>query len=503
MTDSENKRIEERSPVIVVMGHIDHGKSTLLDYIRKTNVVQGEEGGITQKISAYELNWEKDGIQKKITFLDTPGHEAFSKVRLQGASIADVAILVVSAEDGIKEQTLESLKQIKEIGIPYIVAINKIDLPGANVEKVKNQLVENEVYVEGYGGDIPSVPISAKKGDGIDDLLDMILLVAEIQELKADRKKPAEGVVIEAHMDSKRGISATLIIKDGSIKTGECVVAENSFAPTKIMEDFAGKKITEASFSSPIQIVGWNKLPKVGAHFQTCPNKKEAVKLATSHKEEVIRKEISDEENPDKVVIPVVIKVDVSGSISAIEHEISKMKLEMVEIKILEKSIGNISEADIKRVGTAGKPIILGFNIGVGGDVEKLAEVHGIEIKTFSIIYKLTEYLEEVIKERSPKIEMEEIIGKAKILKSFSQAKSKQVLGGKMREGLLKLGMTVNIYRQENKIGQGKILEIQTQKVKTTEVSGENEFGIKIDSKTEIAPGDFVEAVTIVSKKVR
>ena len=265
MTKEKIDKKIQRPPVIVVMGHIDHGKSALLDYIRKTNVVESESGGITQHISAYELTHNN----RKITFLDTPGHEAFKKMRSRGTEVADIAILVVSAEEGVKAQTLEALECIKESTIPFIVAINKIDKPQANVEKIKQNLIENEIYLEGLGGEIPFVPVSAKTGVGIPELLDMMLLVADLEELSGDKGKSADGIVIESNLDQKKGISASLVIKDGTLKSGMFVVAGDSFSPVRIMEDFKGLPIKEASFSSPIKIVGFNKVPQVGAKFSS------------------------------------------------------------------------------------------------------------------------------------------------------------------------------------------------------------------------------------------
>jgi len=273
----QEKNIIERPPIIVVMGHIDHGKSTLLDYIRKTNVVEGESGGITQHISAYEVHHkDKNGSDHRITFLDTPGHEAFSAMRARGAVLADIAILIVSAEDGIKAQTMEAYNEIKNSKTPFIVAINKIDKPNANPEKVKNELLEKEIYLEGYGGDIPYVEISAKTGQGIPEILDMMLLIAELEELKADTSVNGQGIVIESNVDPKKGISATLVITDGTLKKGMCISAGESISPVRLIENFLGESVPEATFSSPVRITGFNSVPKVGSKFVACASKKEA-----------------------------------------------------------------------------------------------------------------------------------------------------------------------------------------------------------------------------------
>ena len=264
-----------RPPVVAVLGHIDHGKSTLLDYIRQSNTVAGEAGGITQRLSAYVVeHTTKDGQIKKITFLDTPGHEAFQKMRVRGADLADIAILVVSAEDGVMPQTLDALASIKAANIPYIVAINKIDKPGADIARTKAGLTENEIYLEGMGGDVPAVPLSAKTGEGVDELLDVLLLAADIAELAGDPDAPALGTVIESRLDPRRGAEATLLVKNGTLRLGQYAVAGAAYAPVRIMEDWNGKKITEASLSEPVSVVGWSSAPEAGATFFVVENKK-------------------------------------------------------------------------------------------------------------------------------------------------------------------------------------------------------------------------------------
>ena len=274
--DNKKENKIERPPVVAVMGHIDHGKSTLLDYIRKTNIVDREAGGITQHISAYEvIHKDEKGKDKKITFLDTPGHEAFSKMRERGAKIADIAILMVSAEDGVKPQTIEAYKTIVASNTPCIVAINKIDKPGADIERTKINLAENEIYLENFGGQTPFVLISAKVGTGVDELLSLILVLAEMENFTGDISLPASGFVLESNLDSKRGIQATLIIKNGSLKKGMVVAVEDSSCGTRIMENFLGKGVTDATFSSPVRLVGFDKVPKVGGEFMSFENKKE------------------------------------------------------------------------------------------------------------------------------------------------------------------------------------------------------------------------------------
>ncbi len=513
MEKSKNKGIVERPPIITIMGHIDHGKSTLLDYIRKSNIVAGESGGITQHLSAYEvIHPAKEGGKKTITFLDTPGHQAFSSMRSRGANIADIAVLVVSAEDGVKQQTTEALKCIKDAGIPYIVAITKIDKPNANVERVKQDLAEHEIYIEGYGGDVPCIPISSKSGVGVPELLDMMLLVAELAELKGDKTKPAEGVVIESSLNPKRGISATLIIEDGALKKGSFIVAEDSVTPVRMMENFLGKNIDEASFSSPIRITGWQKIPTIGAPFKTYSSKKEAEGAIESYLSGVRAKgqkikmpqtqtpEGEEGEEIRTVIIPLIVKTDVVGTLEAIEKEIRNLDTEKVKIKLVQKGVGTISENDIKTVAGSQEPIIIGFHVSVDGSVPQLAERYGAIVKTFDIIYKITEWLQEEIARRTPKIETEEMTGQAEILKVFSKNKNKQVVGGRVSKGVLKMKSIVKIIRREHEIGRGKIIELQRQKLPADEVIEGNEFGTMIDSKIEIARGDVIESFVLVQK---
>jgi len=486
-----------RPPVVVIMGHIDHGKSTLLDYIRKENVVGGEAGGITQHLGAYEVNHNKG----KITFLDTPGHEAFRGIRERGAKVADIAILVVSADDGVKPQTLEALKCILAEKIPYIVAINKIDKPGANVELTKQSLAENEVYVEGYGGDIPVVPISALKGDGIPELLDMIILVSDLADIKADPNAKAEGVIIESYRDNKKGISATLLIKNGTIRKGSYVVAESAISPVRILEDYRGKAINEASFSSPVKIIGFNEIPKVGSKFVIFDDKKQAEQAASSYVEPVVVKNVRGNENDNTVVIPIIIKADVIGSLEGIKHELAKIKNDKVKIKIVSESIGDINENDIKV--TQGDPniIILAFNSKPDAKTSALIERSVVAIKSFDIIYNLVAYIKDVVLSKVPKEYIDEPSGTAKVLAIFSKNKDKQILGGKVQTGSIKVGSEIKILRRDAEIGRGKIKELQQTKMRTDEVNEGFEFGCMIESKIEIALGDKIQGFITIEKK--
>ncbi len=496
MNEQNSKGIIKRSPIVVIMGHIDHGKSTLLDYIRKTNIVDTEAGGITQRISAYEVTHKiPPKGDERITFLDTPGHEAFGFMRTCGTSIADVAVLVVSAEEGVKKQTLEALKCIVDGGIPYIVAINKIDRPGANVEKTKNSLVENEIYLEGYGGNIPYVPISAKTGQGVPELLDMILLVADMQELKGDRDKLAEGLIIEAHMDKQKGITAVLVIKNGHIGPGMYVVSKDRVAPTRMMENFLGKKISEAIFSSPIRIIGFDKLPKVGENFVTFDNKKDVEKYIFEEKEKdkliPIKNYSADAtDDTDANLIRIMIKTEAAGSIHAVEHEINKLNKEQIKIKIVGAGTGNISENDVKLASGRNPAIILGFDVGIDASAKDLAERSGIQIKMFDIIYKIAEWLALEVETRTPKVIEEVVTSEVKVLKYFSVMKDKHIIGARVEKGTVFVGEEAKIMRNSIEIGRGKIRDLQKDKNQIGEVREGVEFGCQFQSEITPIPGD-------------
>ncbi|PCI29658.1 translation initiation factor IF-2 [Candidatus Wolfebacteria bacterium] len=495
------KNTETRAPIVAVMGHIDHGKSSLLDYIRKTKIVEGEAGGITQHVSAYMVTHKNEaGEEKNITFLDTPGHAAFQAMRERSADISDVVILIIAADDGVKPQTLEAYKAIKDANVPFIVAINKIDKPSADAEKVKRDLMEHEIFVEGLGGSVPVVSISAETGEGIPDLLSLLLLAAELEDLKGTSNDPATGYVLEANLDPKKGIAATLILTTGSIEQGMVIASGRALAPVRIMEDFQGKKITRAGTSTPIRITGWSEAPKVGSPFKVFNKKKDAEQAAKSVAIPEPSNTPPSRPPTDSVVIPIVIKADVSGSIDAIIHEIDRIKTDNVSIKIVQTGIGAISEGDIKSVAGNPNTVVVGFNVKIGNVAQHMAERVGVVIHTFDIIYRLTEWLEEKIVERTPVQETEEIVGEAKIIRTFSKTKDKQVMGGKINSGILAVGNTVNVERRGNNIGKGKILELQQQKKKTEEVNDGGEFGMMIESKVEITEGDSLTAITVVRK---
>lgn len=485
-----------RPPIVAVMGHIDHGKSSLLDYIRKSNVTAGEAGGITQHVSAYEATHEHEGTERSITFLDTPGHEAFRALRARGAQAADIAILVIAAEEGVKPQTLEAYEAAVEAGTPIVVAFTKIDKPGADIERAKVSALEHSIYLEGLGGSIPYTGVSSKSGVGVPELLDLVLLTADLAELTADPDLPAEGFILESSQDPKQGLTATLIVKDGSLATGSFVVAGRAYAPVRFIENFAGARIPSAGPAQPIRIAGWNELPPAGTPFRSVANKKEAEKAITEAALPAAKANVQATED-GKVQLPLILKADVTGSLEAIKHEFAKITHERVSIRIVSEGIGAVTEADVKSA-VASEGTIIAFNVGTDSTARDLAERSGITIDTYSIIYDLKERVESLVTARSPKITTEEELGEAKVLKTFNASGNKQVLGAKWVAGALSVGDLVKIDRRGIDLGRGKITNMQVARADVKELHVEGEFGMQIETKTDIAGGDTVIAFRVV-----
>ena len=502
-----------RPPVVAVVGHIDHGKSTLLDYLRKTNVVAGEAGGITQRLSAYEVVRDTATGPRTITFLDTPGHEAFAAMRSRGLSAADIAILVISAEDGAKPQTVEAAKAIEAAGIPSVVAFTKIDKEGADIDRAKNSLFEHGIYLEGLGGTLPWVGVSSKKGTGIPELLDLILLTADISDITADENAVAEGLVIEAHVDPKRGASATLIIKNGTLESGQYVVAEESMAPVRIMENFLGKAVKTATAGHAVRIVGFSPLPAIGSLFTAVDGKKKAEEMVAEarvaqslQKAQAARpvataaEEGADDNAPQ--VVPIVIKTDAAGSYDAIVHEMAKLpEIAKLERRIVSSGVGAVSEADVRFAGSGERPgIIIAFGVKTDGPAQSLAERLGVTIASFDIIYKIGEWLGEELERRRPRQRAEERTGSAKVLKVFSTVKNMVVLGGRVEEGELRDREEVRIMRRDEEVGRGTIESLQSQKNAVKKIEAGTEFGAMIKTNTPVGAGDHLEVFVMVMK---
>ena len=480
-----------RPPIIAVMGHIDHGKSSLLDYIRKSNVVAGEAGGITQHVSAY-IALHND---RKVTFLDTPGHEAFKALRTRGAAAADIAILVVAADEGVMPQTLDALVAIKEAGIPFIVAITKIDKNNADVERTKNSLLEHEIFLEGLGGDVAYSEISSKSGQGVPELLDLVLLAADLAEVTADLDASATGFVLESTQDPKRGASATLIIRDGTLTKEGFAVAGDAFAPIRFIEDFLGQRIDSAGPSEPVRISGFSKLPAAGSLFVIAKNKKDAEALCEKNASTVVTA------MPSAAVegvaeLPLVVKADVAGSVDAIIHELAKITHERAMIRIVHSGVGSVSENDVKTASASGATIVA-FNVLTDSIAHELAERDHISILPFSIIYELSEKIATLLSERAPTVTLEKELGRAVVVKAFSSSSKKQVLGARYVSGALTVGNRVKIVRKGDELARGSIANLQQARADVKEIKTEGTFCTEIEARVDAAPNDELIAFVI------
>lgn len=487
--------LRHRPPVVTILGHVDHGKTTLLDAIRKTSVVEKEAGGITQHISAYQV--KKKG--ELITFVDTPGHEAFSAMRERGVSLADIAILVVAADDGVRPQTEEVIKYLKEKKIPMVVAINKIDKPNANLQRVKQELADREILIEEWGGSIVSAEISAKQNLGIDELLDMILLVTEVENLKADYKRLPLGVVIESHLDPKKGNMATVLVRTGTLKEGQDILAGSVAGRVRRLEDFKGKQIKEAGPSMPVSIVGLHKLPNVNDVFSGLSGSREAKQIARTRlssgfagvkkfDSQQLAKNIEDQ---DLKKMNVILKTDVQGSLEALDQILGEIKSDEVGLNYIHQGVGDITESDVKLAQTTAA-IVFGFNVQPTTVAKRLAEMSKVEIKSYRVIYELVDD----IKKRLEEMLGEEIVrsdfGKLSVLAVFMTGKKDMIVGGKVISGSMKSGESVDVVRGENVIGRGKLLNLQQNKVDVDEVKQGKECGITFDGETKIKEGDVL-----------
>jgi len=486
---NKNKQLGliSRPPIIVVLGHVDHGKTSLLDYIKKTKIVEKESGGITQHIGAYEIEIE----DKKITFIDTPGHEAFSKIRSRGAKVADVAILVVAADEGVKVQTKESLKDIKKAQIPYIIAITKIDKEGANLEKVKNELSEATVLLEGRGGDIPFVCVSSKTGQGIGELLEVILILSEMQELKANSSNQATGFIIESHLDRSRGNTASLIITDGTLcLRDEIKIDQITIGKVKILEDFQGKSISKATFSSPVKVLGFEKSVPVGAKFSVGDVQDKTTE--TIQKLKIINKELGDQNS--EIKIPLIIKSDTSGSGEALEQVIEQLgKKNEWLFSLLKNETGDISESDFKIAPSAGT-LIIGFRVRKRSEINNiLLSNKNLLLVEGDIIYEIEDKIKKLIENKFVKKPTEETLGKLEVLAVFNSIKGSQLIGGKVIEGNIQNKIRFHLMRNEEIISQGKILNLQKNKVDISEVKTGKECGLLINCPEKAKEGDLLE----------
>lgn len=494
MSPRKKQNLAIRPPIVVVLGHIDHGKSSLLCAIKDFKITEKESGGITQHIGAYEI--EHQG--KKITFIDTPGHEAFSAMRSRGSKVADIAILVVAAEEGVKPQTKEAILHIKKFQIPVIVAINKIDKPGADPEKVKRELQKENILVENFGGKIPSVEISAKTGQGIGDLLELILLIAEMEELKADFQKTPEGVVIESYLDSRRGPITTLILSQGKLNLNQVIGTPSTIGKIKNIENFQGKSISEALPSQPAIILGFEDVPRVGEKLKNFPTIKEA-RLNLEKKEKKVSEVVNIESG--QKVLNLILKADVLGSIEAIEEILKNIPQDKIVLRILKSEVGEINETDLKMAIRA-KAKILGFRVKINPIAQTIIEREKIKIMHFDVIYDLVEglrqYMEKMVKPEKIRTEL----GKIKTLVVFLTEKNRQIIGGRVIEGEVKKGVSIEIQREEETVGLGKLINLQRNKKDIDLARKGEEVGILYEGEVRVEVGDILVIYIEQKKKV-
>ncbi len=477
-----------RPPIVAVLGHVDHGKTTLLDTIRKSDVAAKESGGITQHIGAYQIQVQSakfkiQSHQDRITFIDTPGHEAFSKMRQRGSNVADIAILVVAVNEGVKPQTEESIKHIKAAGIPFVVAINKIDLPDTDENKIKRQLADKGVLVEGLGGDIVAVPVSGKTGQGIDKLLEVILLLAEMQGIAGDAAGELQGVVIESKRDKQRGVLTTVIVKNGTLHIGDTIYAEEAKAKVRSLISDTGENLKEALPGMPVEIMGFASLPQIGSVVTSQPR----LRVATGPKAAPRPFTLPPLDESKK--LRLILKADVAGSLEAIVGSLPQ------NTEIVHTGVGPISESDILLAKSTGA-FVIGFNTSAPAAVKKLANIEKVRMKTYNIIYELLDQINEVVELINTPIEEEEF-GKAEIIAQF-EAAGERIAGCRVAEGFITRGSQIKLLRRDAEIGRTRIKSMRHLKEEISKAEKGTECGIMLDKKLDFKLGD-----TIIAYKVK
>jgi translation initiation factor IF-2 len=492
-----------RPPVITVLGHVDHGKTTLLDAIRGAKVVDSEAGGITQSIGAYQV--DKNG--QRLTFIDTPGHAAFTQMRASGAQVTDIAVLVIAADDGVMPQTLEAIDHAKAANVPIIVAINKMDSPGADLDRANAQLAEHEIIVESYGGDTVAVPVSALKGDGIDDLLESLLLVAEIQELKANPDRAGIGVVIESHMDKTRGAVASVLVRSGTVRTGDNVVAGTFRGRIKSMMDGFGNVVKEAGPSTPIEVLGLNGIPAAGDQFDVVKNDREGrdlvntrERLASKRKDQRAATTMAEvmrrvQQSGAKELL-VVIKTGSHGSIDAVQRAVEQVSNDEVQVRVLSASSGAINEADIL-LASASDAMVMGFETSVEAGARRQADAEGIAIRTYDIIYNLIDEVEDAARGLLEPERKEVVLGHANVLEVFQHGKREQIAGVRVTDGLLKRSGRMRVIRKGDVVFDGAITSMRHLKDSVRELTNNFEGGLMIDGFHEYQEGDLLEGYEV------
>jgi translation initiation factor IF-2 len=501
----QSAHLAHRPPVVTVMGHVDHGKTSLLDTIRKTRVAAGEAGGITQHIGAYQV--EING--KKITFLDTPGHEAFTAMRARGAQVGDIAVIVVAADDGVMPQTLEAIAHARAANVPIVVALNKMDKANANPDHVKTQLAEAGVVIEEYGGEVVCVPISARKNTGIDDLLEMILLVADVQDLKADPHAPVLGTIVESRLDKNRGASATVLVEQGTLKEGDVVVVGSIFGKLRAMFDDKGKRIKKAGPSMPVEILGLPEVPRAGDRLEEVSDEKTARAKATQHAQQqkvesaggtraVSLDSLSSEIQTGKAKeLNLLIKADVQGSQEAIKQTLDGLGEDTVKVRILHNGVGNITETDV-HLASASHAVIIGFNVKVDSAAQRLAQNEGVDIRSYTIIYNLRDDIEAALKGMLEPTYKEQVDGRAEVLQLFKVGKTVVIAGSRVTSGKITRSSQARVLRGEKIVYSGQIASLRRGKDDVREVASGFECGITLEDFNQCEIGDVIEAFSKV-----
>lgn len=499
MTENEistsNYPLVAKPPVVVILGHVDHGKTSLLDYIRKSHVAEKEEGGITQHIGAYYI--EHKG--KLITFIDTPGHEAFSAMRSRGAHVADIALLVIAAEDGLMPQTEEALSHILQAHLPYIVVINKIDQPGVNARKVRQELAQKGVLLEGMGGQVPVIETSAKSGQGIEELLEMIALVAEVEGKQVRADGPAEGVVVESFLDPHRGPSATLLVQAGKLRLYDIVATSSLWGKVKILEDFKGQELKEAGPSLATLMLGLGDIAEVGDKFVVASSPKEAEERVVKKTRKSGDAEVIAPSEGQKV-LNVIVKADAHGTLEAVREILRPISNERVLLRVLQEGVGSINESDVK-LAISGQAIIAGFRVGVVASAKKLSEQNKVSLNIFDVIYDLVQ----AVRSDAAGLLEEEVIevpkGKVRILAVFRRERSRMIVGGKVTDGEVMRGMLARVTREGEALGEGRVAQLKIQDRAMERVAKGEEAGILFEGAARIAEGDTLELFTREKKK--
>ena len=506
ITDKEED-LKERPPVVTIMGHVDHGKTTLLDTIRKTSVAEGEAGGITQAIGAYQIDYKG----KKITFIDTPGHAAFTEMRARGAKVTDIVIIIVAADDGVMPQTKEAIDHAKAAKVPIIVAVNKIDKPDANVERVLTEMSNNGIQPEAWGGDVMFVNISAKTGEGIDDLLERILLISEIEQLKANPDRYATGTVIESKIDKSSGVITNLLIENGTLRLGDPIVVGTISGRVRTLKNDRGENLVKASPSMPVSITGLSESPSAGAKVMAFENEKKAKKVAEERK--IIAKEkenkpkskislddLFNRKEAGEKEINIILKADVKGSEEAVKNSLLKLDVEGIKINVIRSGIGNITESDVI-LAEASDAIIIGFNIRPEHKIVEIAKDKGIDIRLYDIIYKVVEEMEAALKGKLEPEYKEEVTGTAEVRKLFKFSKVGTIAGSYVTSGVIKRGSKVRVIRDGIVVNDSIIASLAREKDQAKEVKQGLECGITIENFNDIKENDILETYELIEIK--